>query len=403
MKGGARDRWGGAEINNYETRGVAGATGRKRAFFPRPAPPSLLRRGPGLASAHRVTPARRSPFERVAAPLTLSRVGMPKMHGSVSPCRHRNRPDLSETPDCWIFSARSAAIGGASAKMRETEIHNSAAVSDVWVIIFGIHSEDWMEALGPDAPVWNTIAEAKEIIIIADATDSRLSYIDESKKCSVIIPLMETHAKAVPRDIASLVPDHFCIDLLSNKRLFAEFMRERNYDDIIPIHYETKEEAAYPCVLKRLDCNAGVGIAVVDSRQYLDKLLLHPLWLGKDIVLQQFIPGAQEYVTHCVFKNGRLLWQCSFLYKMNDPNPIRGPHSNFTLEAVETAPFILNTLKSILSGISYTGPCNVNYKIVSGNFIIFEINPRLGGSLTKAENRMYLHGALSTIIRSALL
>jgi len=109
--------------------------------------------------------------------------------------------------------------------MRETEIHNSAAVSDVWVIIFGIHSEDWMEALGPDAPVWNTIAEAKEIIIIADATDSRLSYIDESKKCSVIIPLMETHAKAVPRDIASLVPDHFCIDLLSNKRLFAEFMR----------------------------------------------------------------------------------------------------------------------------------------------------------------------------------
>ena len=328
---------------------------------------------------------------------------MPKMHGSVSPCRHRNRPDLSETPDCWIFSARSAAIGGASAKMRETEIHNSAAVSDVWVIIFGIHSEDWMEALGPDAPVWNTIAEAKEIIIIADATDSRLSYIDESKKCSVIIPLMETHAKAVPRDIASLVPDHFCIDLLSNKRLFAEFMRERNYDDIIPIHYETKEEAAYPCVLKRLDCNAGVGIAVVDSRQYLDKLLLHPLWLGKDIVLQQFIPGEQEYVTHCVFKNGRLLWQCSFLYKMNDPNPIRGPHSNFTLEAVETAPFILNTLKSILSGISYTGPCNVNYKIVSGNFIIFEINPRLGGSLMKAENIMYLHGALSTIIRSALL
>ena len=286
--------------------------------------------------------------------------------------------------------------------MKETEIHNSTAVSDVRVIIFGIHSEDWMEALGPDAPVWNTIGEAKEIIIIADTTDARLSYIDESKKRNVIIPLMEVHAKAVPRDIASLVPDPFCIDLLSNKRLFAEFMRERNYGDILPIHYATKEEATYPCVLKRLDCNAGVGIAVVDSREYLDKLSLHPLWLVKDIVLQQFIPGAQEYVTHCVFKNGRLLWQCSFLYKVNDPNPIRGPGSNFTLEAIETEPFVLNALKSILSCISYTGPCNVNYKIVSGNLIIFEINPRLGGSLMKAENIMYLHGALSTIIRSAL-
>ncbi len=113
IRGEAGGWWqmGGAEINNYGTRGVAGASGRKREFFPRRAPPSLLRRGPGPASAHRVTPARRCPFEQVAASLTLSRVGIPKMHGSVSPCRHRNRPVLSETPDCRIFSARSAAMG----------------------------------------------------------------------------------------------------------------------------------------------------------------------------------------------------------------------------------------------------------------------------------------------------
>lgn len=275
----ANGRCGNQQLWNARSRRGCRA---KTRIFPasRPSVAPAARAGAGVgASRH---PGRRCPFEQVAAPLTLSRVGIPKMHRSVSPCRHRNRPVLSETPDCRIFSARSAAIGGASAKMRETEIHNSAAVSDVRVRIFGIHSEDWMEALGPNAPVWNTIAEAKEIIIIADATDARLSYIDESNKRSVIIPLMEAHAKAVPRDIASLVPDHFCIDLLSNKRLFAEFMRERNYDDIIPIHYATKEEAAYPCVLKRLDCNAGIGIAVVYSNEYLDKLSLHPLWLGKD-------------------------------------------------------------------------------------------------------------------------
>jgi carbamoylphosphate synthase large subunit len=49
----------------------------------------------------------------------------------------------------------------------------------------------------------------------------------------------------------------------------------------------------------------------------------------------------------------------------------------------------------------YSGPCNIDYSYQSSDLKIFEINPRLGGSLMKTENVKLLAQALTAIIKAA--
>jgi carbamoylphosphate synthase large subunit len=59
------------------------------------------------------------------------------------------------------------------------------------------------------------------------------------------------------------------------------------------------------------------------------------------------------------------------------------------------------TIKNVIKHLNYSGPCNIDFKLINGIPKIFEINPRLGGSLMVEENLPVLAKILEIVIKNA--
>ena len=270
------------------------------------------------------------------------------------------------------------------------------------VIIYGEHSPDWMTALGPQGPVWRLLPKVAEVIIVPGTAQLPLTKFRKRLRRTVIIPLMEQHTRHCPRTARTLMPDHQTLEILADKLAFAGYVREHQLEHYCPKFFATPEEAEFPCVLKRPDLNAGNGIEMVSSPTHLRELLVQELWQENKWLLQAYVPGGKEYVTHCVCKGGKILWHCSFLYEHDGSSVIRRWDTRVTTRAVPTDPRHLSQFQELLAPISYDGPCNIDYKIsTAGDLLVFEINPRFGGSLMPPEHIGYLRGALAVILENA--
>jgi carbamoylphosphate synthase large subunit len=62
---------------------------------------------------------------------------------------------------------------------------------------------------------------------------------------------------------------------------------------------------------------------------------------------------------------------------------------------------VSSIFESIIKHLNYSGPCNIDFKLINGTPKIFEINPRLGGSLMVSENLSALTQILKIIIQRA--
>ena len=63
---------------------------------------------------------------------------------------------------------------------------------------------------------------------------------------------------------------------------------------------------------------------------------------------------------------------------------------------------VIRQIEAILLPLAFSGPCNVYYKLSSdGRVQIFEINPRLGGTLMLPAQAEHLRAAMACIIEHA--
>jgi glutathione synthase/RimK-type ligase-like ATP-grasp enzyme len=190
--------------------------------------------------------------------------------------------------------------------------------------------------------------------------------------------------------------------MLADKAAFAAYVVEQGLGALCPLHY-ANADATFPCVLKRLDLNAGRGIVRVQSEQELHDLLGREPWLGKPYLLQQYIPSGDDYVTHAVLRNGQIIWHRSYRYAINPDDPIRGPANTGDIEKADPPAAAIAQLNRFLAPLGYNGPVNVDYRFAdNGALKVIEINPRLGGSLMRPDNLDDLAEMLSTIIENAI-
>jgi hypothetical protein len=270
------------------------------------------------------------------------------------------------------------------------------------VIIYGEHSPDWMSALAPDAPVWRKVVGVEEALSVRDSAEMDIAEPSRTGLRTVVIPLMEDHARHCPRQYLSLIPDERSIDVLANKAAFAAYAEAEGLSHLCPKTYASSADAVFPCVLKRLDLNAGQGVEVANSPEELQSLLQREPWRGRPFILQSLTAGSVEYVTHCVCKNGLIVWRCSFAYEMDATASVRRADNIKRISPVTASRSNMSQIERFLRPLAYSGPCNVDYKISdAGDIVVMEINPRLGGSLMKPQNIDYLSGALSSIIENA--
>lgn len=263
------------------------------------------------------------------------------------------------------------------------------------VVLYGIPYADWNATLS-DRALWAHIADIAQLRRLPANP-----FGSGARPGDIVVAMKTNHIRRRPGGSA-LEPTALAISTLEDKAKFAAYMAASGFNDYCPQTYADRQEATFPCVLKRTDLSASLGVAIVQSSAHLDELLRSPTFEGRPYILQAAVAGNVEYATYCVCKAGRVLWSCSFATDVGSPVAIKREDNAVRRQAVATPDTVIRQIEAILRPPALSGPCNVDYKLSSdGRVQIFEINPRLGGTLMLPAQAEHLRSAMACIIEHA--
>lgn len=203
-----------------------------------------------------------------------------------------------------------------------------------------------------------------------------------------IIPITSDNMKDLKNDKRALFwmnPD--TLQIFNDKCIFSFFMMERFPNAIPTVHYVKTNVVLYHnetiCLnetnkyikKKSVGCS-GSGISILTSLTDIDKS-------DTDIIISDYIIHTDFYVGHFFVLNGKILKRVYFKGSTNnDPNFI------LKIAITKLGHIIVPTLDcddeifgQIFNALNYTGFASADFIIKSNNIILFEINPRTGGSL----------------------
>ncbi len=169
------------------------------------------------------------------------------------------------------------------------------------------------------------------------------------------------------------LPDSRLIALYDDKPAFFDHLRAEGLTRYIP----SGDRDKLPLMLKVKVGGDGKGCHLILSEEDQDR---HANKLDSpDYFIQQMIPGRREYATHMLMSNGRLQAALGVEYEFDKPYPIKGQDKPVAVR-LQRDPFLDDWVR-LLARHRYEGLCCVNYKILEGQPLLLELNPRFGGSL----------------------
>jgi len=187
------------------------------------------------------------------------------------------------------------------------------------------------------------------------------------------------------------------IEILNNKSKFGKYMLN-NFNEYIPIIYyynfdnetfinNTNLLEPKKLIKKPNEMFGGGGIRIINNINNNEK----------NCIIQEYILHDKYYVGHFLVLNGIIYNKIYFSSNHKYKNGIlNGVILNYIIE-IE-----LNIDDSIFNKIfydlNYSGFACANFIIINNNIIIFEINPRPGGSLI--HNEKYFHIFLNTLLET---
>lgn len=268
----------------------------------------------------------------------------------------------------------------------------------VRVALVAASTPEVVAALGPGALVWGMLHYVDEVVFAADGA------VAQDGLTSVAFPVLEGDARRCRPDGVSLFPDSAAIDILASKAAFADHVARLGLAGLCPEGFADAAQARFPCVVKRCDLSAGQGVAVARSRAELDEILARAPWCGRDVVLQEFIEGVEERTSHCVCQGGRIVFHVSFGFEVAGPDCVRTPGNVRATRLVRASAAHVAAFEALLRPLGYDGVCNIDHKLTpDGRLKIFEINPRVGGSLLRDYSLRHRAALLACLLETAVL
>lgn len=238
-------------------------------------------------------------------------------------------------------------------------------------ILFGMKS-DWLAGLKRSSD------PGRHSVFMADLATSDLRAFD------AIVPLTLADqreldqpgqtwpALIVPAKIRSL-----CHDKLSLNRSLIDL----GFGDFVPALVDAlpPDLAAQPVILKPRRGQWGQDAAVLDTDPTEEALSM--LSTGTHFV-QRLVPGRFEWATHVLMHRGEARFCQTIEYDMGAERLVKGkshvPVASRWLAETPAQAKLLQMLQ--LLGLR-DGVCCIDYRMVDGKPLVFEINPRFGGSL----------------------
>jgi carbamoylphosphate synthase large subunit len=265
------------------------------------------------------------------------------------------------------------------------------------IVIFGRYTTDWQNSLGPFAQLW------KDLKIRKIRQITKLSTLKEYcrlNKVDIIIPFMEKDIAEVisfnnsfnNNGSASLVPNIETLNAFADKSLFTNFIDKHNLNTYCPVTYYNFKgllvkptDIIFPCIFKASLLNNGDGLNIIMSpNELLPQIEKRG---GTAYVIQEYIDGKSEYTSNLICKDGLINKCISYKFCYENEYVIKNHSTILQSEAFTLNSNQLDVFKKFIHCANYSGPCNIDYKLNdNGDPIIFEINPRFGGSLFKPEN-----------------
>lgn len=273
----------------------------------------------------------------------------------------------------------------------------------VRVVIYGSFADDWIPRFA-EPETWHALADVTEVLILPEPEPERqgIPPAGDPRARTVVIPLSEDDIVRCPRDWPMLAPTAEAVAVLRDKAAFADHVERTGLAALCPAIYRTADAVRFPCVVKPAQAAFGTGIRIFRSRAAFEPFLATAGWDPARRVCQELVDGAAEYSTHCIFERGRLLWSCSFVFERLGGDEIRRGVEFDSMREIPSPASALDAATRLLGPLGYSGPCNLDYKLPSPERIaLFEINPRLGGSLMLARNLPHLRAALRCLIDHA--
>ena len=245
--------------------------------------------------------------------------------------------------------------------------------------------------LEPPFDDWTTIINNLKIpnvsIIKNENSILNIKYLMEIIKNNncIIIPLKYEDIKFITSNIIPEYIHHFLcprnyetIEILNNKTLFYQFMIENNFQKSIPKTYKINDKLLnpiiYPCIFKLPITFGGHGSHICYNKYQLDTYENTNI----EYFIQEFISGPIEYSAHLFVLDGVIKYGVCYSTIHNIKVYIqRGKMTKYK----KILNFDFDKFSEIFMKLKYTGFACVDFKIINNSIKIFEINPRLGGTI----------------------
>lgn len=208
------------------------------------------------------------------------------------------------------------------------------------------------------------------------------NFIDQDfSKFDLIVPLtiddilyLNTQQNKILNN-AIPIPNKESVLLCDDKDAFNTFLISNGFSDYIPT---TGVKLKFPYILKKKVDVWGANSFIIDNKnkelEFEDKINNIGEYFTQELIL-----GKTEYATHILCKKNRIVYSLNVKYTFANDMPIKGKDKPLFMTIISS--HYLDLFSTILELINFEGLCCFNYKIVNGKPLIFEINPRFGGSL----------------------
>ncbi len=268
------------------------------------------------------------------------------------------------------------------------------------VILYGAGSARWREALDPVSGVWEGVPGVREVVFAERLGDLLLRGWGDGGQ-SIVLPLRQRALQRFPRLWWNLAPSRFAHDNCVDKLRFDRFMRVAGMADMVPGSWRLVAECRFPCVIKRLNKDGSFGVRVVGSMAELKATLAAKPFRRRPVLFQELIEGLVDHATHCVAVDGRIVWQVSYAYDIDPATRVQTIADHPRRRRIDASPKVLAQFERVLVALGYSGPVSFDWRPRGEEAVLFEINPRLGGSLMLAINRDDLRAGLTAVVQHA--
>lgn len=183
---------------------------------------------------------------------------------------------------------------------------------------------------------------------------------------------------------------------LEDKKLFVDYVSKNNLKNFCPRIYtkSCNRNEDKLVIVKPRDSAFSIGIYKKKLRELDDCEF-------DDNVVQEYIYESKEYAGYFVSHNGNITNAFAYVGEYGNTEYIKCAGGKF--DPTPQKRVILNdkiklVFEKFLKPCSYTGTCCFDFKIKDRKLYVFEINPRMGGSLNAPKNEK----DLTSIIRDLM-